>query len=385
MSVTINSKDYATLLRVYEEAKQPIFVQGSFGIGKSAIPRQVFSEVAAERKLKFVEWSDCTNEEKLECIDKPSEFYVFFDARTSQMDTTSLQGIPNMNKTDLLENIPYSWAVYFTQKDANGVIFFDELNLAAPIVQSITYSAIHDRVISDRRLGDNVYVFAAGNRAQDKGHTYEMAQPLRDRFAEMELEVDAQVWIEWARSQRINPHLISFIDWKKGMLNKVDEDIALKPSTPRGVERASKMISNYDLGSSKDSVIIHQLVSMSVGQAFAAEFLAYTKAYSRLNWKTIFENPESVGEMTDISMQYAVAGGLIDLFTKSDKETPAKKKELFNNLMNVTLHPRGLKKGLKVHVLMSMKQADPTVFKNVIKETGRGKEIAQSIGKFIAG
>lgn len=378
----LTTKQYEQSLRIYEQVKQPLLVLGGFGIGKSEIPRQVFRSLAAEQDLQFEEWSDLTIEEKRECIANPEKYYIFFDARTSQMDTTSLQGIPNMNKTEQLENIPYSWAVYFTQEKANGAIFFDEINLAAPIVQSITYSVINDRVISDRRLGDNVYVFAAGNRQKDRGHTYEMAQPLRDRFAEIELEVNVSEWIEWARANQVNPHLVSFIDWKGSWLNKVDEDVKLKPSTPRGVVRASKLMNKFDMNKSSDIPIIHQLVSSAVGESFAMEFQAYTKAYSQLNWEEIFENPESIGEMK-IDLQHAVAGGLIDKFAQATQNADKVDADHLKQLLEIALHDKGLKKGLTIHVLMSMKDINRDIFSKAIQQSGLGRDIASKIGKFL--
>ena len=209
----IKTPEYETLLVSCYNVCQPLFISGGPGIGKSAIPRQVFKQIAADEKRTFAEWSDMNLEQKMDCLKNPDKYWIFADMRTSQMDTTSLVGIPNMANTEMLENIPYSWVVYFTNPKSHGCIFFDEINLAAPIVQSITYSAIHDRVISDRRLSDNVYVFAAGNRSQDKAHTFDMPLPLRDRFAECEIDIDVDHWIKWASKKGINPHLISFINF----------------------------------------------------------------------------------------------------------------------------------------------------------------------------
>ena len=381
----ITTKDYEARLPIYAKVKQPLLVMGGFGIGKSEIPRQVFRKEAADRNLEFQEWSDLSMEEKKECIANPDKYYIFFDARTSQMDTTALQGIPNMNVTAQLENIPYSWVVYFTQKDAHGAIFFDEINLAAPIIQSITYSVINDRVISDRRLGDDVYVFAAGNRQCDKGHTYDMAQPLRDRFAEVELEVNVEEWIDWARANRVNPHLITFIDWKGSWLNKVDDNVNLKPSTPRGVVRASNLIKDLDVGNTSDGPMIHALISSAVGESFAMEFQAYTKAYAQLNWDEIYRNPASVGDMK-IDLQYAVAGGLIDQFVRLVQDSETDKgfdQEKFNAIAELTINKDALEPALQMHALRSIKDYNPDQFKKAIAASGHGMAIARGLGKFL--
>lgn len=311
--ITITTKEYENRLELFYETKIPLFVQGGFGIGKSSIPRQVFKRVAEKEDVTYLEWSDLSPEKKKECIANPEDYFIFMDARVSQMDTTALQGIPNMNNVNMLENIPYSWVVYFTQPTAKGAIFFDELNLAPPVIQAITYSVINDRVVSDRKISDNVYVFAAGNRSEDKAHTFVMASPLKDRFAEFVLEHDAKEWCNWASDNGVNPHLISLINWKSELLYKVDCDSSDKPSTPRGICRASKLIENIDLH--KDWKLAHEVVSMACGQGFATFFEAYVKAYRKLDWDKLFKNPETVNELKNDEL-FAVAGGLYEQFFK---------------------------------------------------------------------
>lgn len=380
---TVTTKEYANLLEVCEAAKQPLFVQGGFGIGKSAIPRQVFRKIAKARNLEFVEWSDLTIAQKQACIKSPEKYYAFMDARTSQMDTTALQGIPNMANTELLENIPYSWAVMMTQENANGAIFFDEINLAAPIVQSITYSAIHDRVVSDRRLGDGVYVFAAGNRQKDRAHTFDMPMPLRDRFAECEVALNTDEWLDWARAENINPHLISFVAWKPSYLNKVDTSVDQKPSTPRGVHRASNLIKGLDFR--RDVAKIHQLVSISVGEGFATVFEGYTKLYKSLEWSKIFKDPDSVSDMK-VDMQYTVAGGLAEYFekavTKKEKGGKAPETELtVANIFSVVIK---LRPDLAVLSLRMMRDINVKKFSEGIATTSEGEFIADTFAKYFA-
>ena len=382
--ITVKPKEYAEMLRDCYKVKQPLFVEGGYGIGKSAIPRQVFSDIANERNLTYIEWSDASVDQKEECISNPDEYFVLYDARTSQMDTTSLQGIPNMNRTDRLENIPYSWVIYFTKPEAHGVIFFDEINLAAPIVQSITYSAILDRVICDRRLADDVYVFAAGNRTSDRGHTYEMAKPLKDRFAEFELVVNPPDWLEWARHNGVNPHLIAFITWRNSFLdtttgktNKAPDND--KPATPRGIVRASNLIKGLNFITK--AVKINQLVSISVGEAFATTFGAYCTSYAELDWKKIFSNPESIKDM-GLSHQYAVAGGLTELYEREDYSDKA-----FEKVMSVVLTPAGMKKDLCLYVIRTMKDFNASAFGDHARHlefkpgVSYGKQIVKDFGK----
>lgn len=365
----IKTTEYESLLSSCYNVRQPLFISGGPGIGKSAIPRQVFKKVAAAEGRKFAEWADLSIAQKSECIHNPDKYWIFADMRTSQMDTTSLVGIPNMANTEMLENIPYSWVIYFTAPTAHGCIFFDEINLAAPIVQSITYSAIHDRVISDRRLSDHVYVFAAGNRSQDKAHTFDMPLPLRDRFAECEVEFDVEAWINWASRNGINPHLISFINWKPANLYNVEKVKAEKPSTPRGVERASRLLADHDI----DSDNTHMLISISSGESFATEFQAYCKVHKQLDWEAIIRQPSSVKEMS-LDKQYAVSAGIADQFKRS------KDVQFQGKLLDVADE---LRKDFAVFSYRMVSSFDRDAFKNVMAKLNRAKHFATNYAKFL--
>lgn len=359
---------YKQMLRDCYNVKIPLMIYGGFGIGKSAIPRQVFAEVAKEEKKTFVMWEHTTDEEKVEMIANPEKYWVFCDQRIAQMDTTDLRGIPNMLDTTMLKTIPYAWVIYFTQPKASGVCFFDEINLAPPTVAGSAYQIINDRCISDRKLGDNVFCMGAGNRAEDKAHIFDMPMPLHDRFAEVEIGINVDDWTEWA-SGKVSPHLISFINWKPNRLYHADVKKGDKPSTPRSVERASILLGDKDITDNN----AFELVSIACGEAFATEFQAYTKFYSQLNWPTIYKNPESVAKF-EMDKLWAVAGGMTDQFLKGVED------KIFECMMNVTLamRPDFALVGLKM-----MKDGDKKKFTKQIKTCKNFQDIVKSHARFI--
>lgn len=306
----VDAKDYINLLNICYEEKTALMVYGGYGIGKSMIPRQVFEATAKNKNKKFILWEETTKDEKIEIIHNAKKYFVFCDQRICQMDSTELRGVPNMLNTEMLQTIPYSWAVYFTQKDADGIIFFDELNLAVPTVMSSAYQIINDRTISDRRISDDVFVLAAGNRREDCGNIFEMPDPLHDRFCEIELEVNMEDWVAWAY-RNVNAHLISFIQWKPSRLYDVSFNKKEKASTPRGIARASKLVKQRDIL----GPLTYKLIAMSCGEPFACEFQSYIANYKELNWESIFKNPKSIKDFTTDKL-WAVVGGLAEKFTE---------------------------------------------------------------------
>ena len=401
---SVKTDSYAELLRKCYDIKTPLYVYGGPGIGKSEIPRQVFAELAktmgthtrqaeidalgakltgkqkATDKVKgkvFVQWNTLTEVQRKACIANPDDYFVFSDQRVAQMDTTDLRGIPNMVNAEMLETIPMSWVIYFTQKDAHGAIFFDELNLAAPAVAGQAYQIIQEREISDRRIGDDVFVFGAGNRAQDQAHVFTMPFPLRDRFCEFEVTPSVPAWTEYATG-RINPHLIAFVNWKESYLYRVDNKGANKSSTPRGIERASRLIGDSEITSNE----VHGLVSIAVGEGFATEFQAYCKHFKSLDWKQIYNKPATVTEF-DIDKLWAIVGGMGEQFMKMNESIKNKDSvKLFNNMLKVIL---SMKEDFAVVSLRMFKDFDGKKFGKFLKNSSDFEEIVDRYAMYVIG
>lgn len=313
----------------------PLMVYGPPGIGKSQVPREYFREeiVPANNKdahdpksgkfeRKFVEWSHLTREEKIEAIDNPEKYFILADLRISGMDATDLRGLPKLDG-DFVTSTPYSWVNYFSTKNAMGVIFFDEINLAPPLIAAQAYEIILDRTIADRKLAENVLVIGAGNRANDSAYTYPMPAPLKDRFMEIEMVPDSKAWTEWASKNGINPYLVSFIQWKGDYLYSLDRVKGEeKGSTPRGIVRASKLIEGMNI----TDEFTMDLISASCGEAFSNEFNGYVSVFRSLSWDQIFSNPSCVSKFKNDKC-WAICGGLVEQLGKN--------KELFNSCMEV--------------------------------------------------
>jgi len=373
---TVSTKTYGQLLEKCYNTKTPLFAMGGPGIGKSEIPRQVFPGIAKEMKREFVEWVKLSQDEKSACIKNPEKYWIFCDQRVGQMDSTDLRGIPNMINSEMLETIPMSWVIYFTRPKAAGAIFFDELNLAAPVVAGQAYQIINERAIADRVLADDVYVFGAGNRAGiDQAFVHEMPFPLRDRFCEFNIEPDVQSWTEDYAAANVNSHLVAFIQWKNSYLYKVDEKKANKSSTPRGISRASRLIEGYDI-TSNDA---HMLISISVGEAFATEFQAYVKCYSQLNWETLFKKPESIKDMS-VDKLWAIIGGLGEHFGKLPEKQNAESQKRFEMIMSLV---ENMRKDFAIVGLRIIKDSNLTKFRKYATKWKGLNDMAKDLGKFI--
>ena len=366
----IKTDDYARLLEETYESKAPMMVYGGPGIGKTEIPLQVFRKTAEKLKRKFVQWTDLSLAEKKKLIANPDGWFVFCDQRIGQMDSTDLRGIPNMASPDFLETMPLSWIVFFTQPDAHGVIFFDEINLAAPVVAGQAYQIINERTVADRRLSKHVHIIAAGNRATDRAFTFEMPFPLRDRFAEVELQPDVKSWTVWAAGN-VNPHFVAFVNWKESYLYKIVESGADKSSTPRGIVRASRLVGDKDILSAD----VHMLVSIAAGEAFATEFQAYTKHFASLDWTHIYNHPESV-KGWPVDKTFAVVGGMAEHFQKDSSP------EMLKKIIAVIPH---MKADFSVICIRMLRDFGQDKFLNAVKKVPEFVKIARDYAKYLMG
>lgn len=359
------------MLKQAWKAKSPLMIYGGPGIGKSDIPRQVAPEIAASMNREYVEWDALSKDDRVNIINNPEKYWLFCDQRVGQMDTTDLRGIPMMSG-EWLDTCPLAWIIYFTKPRAAGLIFFDEINLAPPTVAGQAYQIIQQRSVSDRRISDDVLIIAAGNRSQDKAFTFDMPMPLRDRFNETELVVDAPNWTKWAAKNQINSHLIAFINWKPSYLYTLDKTKTNsdKGSSPRAITRASMLIDDSDI-TSNDA---HSYISAACGVGFATEFQAYVSHVKELDWEYIFNNPDSVVDFS-IDKLWAIAGGMSEKLSRA-KDT----KGTFDKICNVITHMR---KDFAIVTLRMLRDADAKKFKECVKSSKCFSSLAVKYAKFL--
>jgi hypothetical protein len=254
-------------------ARQPTFLWGGPGLGKSDIVRQV----AKERKVALQ------------------------DVRALLLDPVDLRGLPYLSA-----NQQSKWATPdFLPRDGEGILFLDELNAAPPMVQASCYQLVLDRKLGEYTLPEGWAIVAAGNRESDRAVTTRMPTPLRNRFTHLNFEVDMQEWCEWAIGADIRPEVIAFIRFKPDLLSNFDRDANAFPS-PRSWSFVSKILNQLS-----SPGIEHELIAGTVGAGAATEFTAFLTTFRNLpNIDSILLNPEQELVPADAAAQFAVASAL---------------------------------------------------------------------------
>jgi hypothetical protein len=258
-----------SLLRAFR-VQRPLFLWGPPGIGKSELVEGITRDLGG----------------------------LMIDLRLGQMEPTDIRGIPfynkNIGKMDWAEPVELPDETTAAQYPV-VVLFLDELNSAAPSVQSAAYQLILNRRIGKYKLPDNVVMVAAGNRESDKGVTYRMPTPLANRFIHQEMKVDFPSWQEWAVNNNIHKDVVGYLSFAKQDLYDFDAKSASRAfATPRSWTFVSQLLDEEE-----DNDTITNLIAGTVGEGLAVKFMAHRKVASKM------PNPTDIlsGKVKDLNVK----------------------------------------------------------------------------------
>lgn len=229
----------AEVLAQVLRTRWPVFLWGPPGIGKSSVVRSV----AAGLELPVT------------------------DIRASLLDPTDLRGIPSVAEGRAVW-CPPSFLPH--ELHSKGLLFFDELNAAPPMVQASLYQLMLDRRIGEYVLPPGWQIVAAGNREGDGSVTFRMPTALANRFVHVEMEAEFEDWQAWAIRREVHPLVTGFLAFRPALLmaEKVPGEHAF--ATPRTWEMVSDV-----LGDLEDVAPLKDVLAGIVGSGVAAEFLAF--------------------------------------------------------------------------------------------------------------
>jgi hypothetical protein len=278
----VKATNLSTILDIEFNAKNnhtPVMIWGAPGIGKSAIVRSI----ADKYGVKMI------------------------DIRLSQMEPSDLRGIPFQNK-DLVE-----WSVPAMLPNAKrhgeyGILFLDEITSAPPTVSAAAYQLILDRKLGEYELPEGWVIFAAGNRAGDRGVNFVMPAPLANRFSHYELDVNLDDWVLWAYKNNIDERIIAFLRYRPEHLFSFDtEKNPISFASPRTWEFASKALHKFE---NKQGVILPAL-SGCVSEGIAIELMSFIKNLEDMPSLDDIINGKEVMIPESVDLQYAICTALV--------------------------------------------------------------------------
>ena len=263
------------VLRKIITNRWPAFIWGPPGAGKSSVVAEVASEL--KRPLR--------------------------DIRAPLLDPTDLRGIPAIKDGRAVWCPP---AFLPTPDEDPGILFFDELNAAPPLVQASLYQLTLDRKVGEYELPDGWSIIAAGNRAEDRAITFRMPSALANRFIHIDFEVNLDDWRRWAAVAGVHPLVTAFLSMRPELLYHQGKDAKAFP-TPRSWEMVSDTIAA--IGSIEAA---NDVLGGIIGEGPAHEFLGYCEhALKEEVFIGIVERPETEPLPDGLGELYALVSYLV--------------------------------------------------------------------------
>lgn len=253
------------------ELRLSLMIWGPPGIGKSSIVAQ-----AAE-----------------------SAGLAFTDVRLSQLAPTDLRGLPVPERLEHGGGVSRWYPPEFLPRSGRGVLFLDELNMAPPSMQGVAQQLILDRRVGSYVLPDGWFVWAAGNRKEDRASVFEMPAPLANRFVHLDVVPDLASFKAFAIGREISERVLSFLSFRPDLLHRIDPARPAWPS-PRSWCMADQLLR---AGLPVDGVI---------GPGAWAEFRSFLAVYEALpDLDAILSGRgDDVPCPAEVSVRYAASIGL---------------------------------------------------------------------------
>ncbi|EFL50407.1 ATPase associated with various cellular activities AAA_3 [Solidesulfovibrio fructosivorans JJ]] len=265
----------ATALETLFPIRQPAFLWGPPGVGKS----RIVAQTAARLDLPLT------------------------DIRAVLLDPVDLRGLPHIGD----DGRTHWRAPAFLPREGRGVLFLDELNAAPPLVQAACYQLILDRSLGEYRLPDGWTVIAAGNRDQDRAVTHRMPTALANRFVHLDVAPDLDDWVTWAKTADIAPEVVAFLRFRPSLLHDFDPSRETRSfPSPRSWEFVSNM-----LGATRDGRICRELFAGAIGEGAAVEFAGFLSLWRKLpDTDAVLAAPDDAPAPSEPAAVYAICEAL---------------------------------------------------------------------------
>ncbi len=190
----------------------------------------------------------------------------FIELNLSHLDPELLDGLAG-EKEGKAVHIKPPWLEELEEKcekepDKLHILFLEELTNASGVMQAKAYGIALDKKVAGRwKLPENARVVAAGNELEDSLVANEMAEPLYDRFAHIDIETNAKNWLKWAVTpentygrleykkgteprQKIHPAIYGYISYKgdEALRTQYNKENPKPHADPRRWKMASDML-----------------------------------------------------------------------------------------------------------------------------------------------
>ena len=111
------------------------------------------------------------------------------------------------------------------------MLFLDEVNLAPPVMQGMAQQLILDRRVGSYAVPEGWYIWAAGNRKEDRAASFDMPAPLANRFIHLEIAPDLDSFKDYALATGVHEQIMAFVMFRPELMHRLSP--SSRPGPPR--------------------------------------------------------------------------------------------------------------------------------------------------------
>ena len=239
-------------------------------------------------------------------------------------DPTDFGGLP-VRTPDGVTFEPPAWARRVAGHDGPSLVFFDEINTAAPATQNALMRVVLEHRVGELDLGEGVRFVAAANPVSQNSGAWDLSAPLANRFAHLQWTVTVEEWRAgflngWPRPAPLSidetapavlraakARVAAFVTTRPALLTQVpDTDTAASAGWPssRTWELLARCHAVCDTVGSCDTV--RMLVARAlIGDGAAAEHAAYVRDLDLPDPLDLLADPDAFKQLKRTDQQFA--------------------------------------------------------------------------------
>ena len=193
----------------------------------------------------------------------------FIDLRGAYLEAPDMIGFPSIITKDgrqiTSHNIPEFWPT-----KGKGIILIEEPNRATTAVMNTFMQLLTDRRVHQYDVPEGWFFVGAINPENEHYDVNTMDAALKNRFATFEVEYDKRTFVEYMKTRKFEPHVISFVESNAWTYTKPENLAAgAKHISPRTIEQLDTA-EKANVEDDDQFLVYESILGKAVGKTFFA-------------------------------------------------------------------------------------------------------------------
>ena len=238
------------------------------------------------------------------------------DHRLSTSVPEDASGLPRFNDRGFAEFAPFEelFPLENTPVPAgmNGwMLFLDEFPSAKKEVQAAFYKLILDKMTGQKKLNDNVWITAAGNKMTDRAIVNPIGTAMQSRVIHLEMELDFDEWMmDVALKHKYHPSIIAFLSAYRSKLMDFRPDHNDKTFC---CPRTWEFMNNLLMVNPAVTVERAPLFAGTITSGVAVDFINFVRVFENMTPITqILSNPQTAPVPQEPNARWAVISSMLE-------------------------------------------------------------------------